>query len=84
VSSQSLVFATYIPATMLYPSESSACRSPRLPGAWIEATSNISPRVLSRPYSGVSQSGDDARSFPRRRILPRVSALALPLHALHD
>jgi hypothetical protein len=61
---------------------SSACRSPRIPGAWpgIDATgAGRSPRVSSsRPYSALSRIGNDARSFPRPAILPQVSVLPLP------
>ena len=50
-------------------------RSPRLPGAWIgDGTEKRLPRLPSRPQSGirVSQGADDARPFPRRKILPKV------------
>src|SRR6266567_1764522 len=63
---------------------SPAYRSPKLPGAWVDAVDHRSRRVSSRPYSSVSQSADDARSLPRWEIVPRVSALLLPPHDVHS
>ena len=65
---------------------SSACRSPKLPGAWIDSIDRRMYRVssLARPYSDVIQSADhDARSHalprPDLEIVPRVSALLFTL-----
>ncbi|KAN0109351.1 hypothetical protein V8E52_009395 [Russula decolorans] len=61
---------------------SSAYRSPRIPGAWlgIDATDGRSPRLSSRPYSALSQFGNDARSPPRPRILPQEYDKSEKLH----
>jgi hypothetical protein len=80
-----VITPTHISSTMF---PSSACRSPRIPGAWpgIDATgAGRSPRVSSRPYSALSQIGNDARSLPRpaRRPPPQVSVIPLP-PPLHD
>jgi hypothetical protein len=64
----------------MYPS--TACRSPRLPGAWIDATGSRSPRVSLQPKNGVSQRRNDARSL-KQEIRPRVSALLLPRRDAH-
>lgn len=82
-----VITPTHISFTMF---PSSACRSPRIPGAWpgIDATgAGRSPRVSSRPYSALSQIGNDARSLPRpaSRPPPQVSVIPLPppLHEAH-
>ena len=62
---------------------SSAYRSPRLPGAWLDGIDRRSCRVSSRPYSSVSQSADSACPLSMREIVPRVSALLLPPQDVH-
>ncbi|KAF8493932.1 hypothetical protein F5888DRAFT_698573 [Russula emetica] len=72
---------THISSTM-FPSESSAYRSPRIPGAWpgIDATGGRSPRMSSRPYSALSQIISDAHSLPRPGILPQEYDRSEKLH----